>query len=286
MDTDHELLVGTIKIKLRRNYKGKSKKIERQLDVKVLNNNIQKRETVSELLETCLPTNNKPWEETVNVLKTIAEEEIGYRQKEARKIWISDNTWKLIQERNTLKEKLLGDANTNQEYKIKAKAVKKAARTDKRKYLENIAIEAEAAAGANDARKVHQVIGRLCNNNLRANRGLKDLNGEIITNPEDQIHLWKQHFERISNIEHDNNHNSYIHLNTNTPINESIAVHIPTVEEIRDAILKLKRNKSPGEDGIPPELLQTNPTASAKILEPYVKCTKASYWCQWETGIL
>ncbi|XP_065356057.1 uncharacterized protein LOC135950441 [Calliphora vicina] len=44
----------------------------------------------------------------------------------------------------------------------------------------------------------------------------------------------------------------------------------PSIEEITSAVRKLKRNKAPGEDGIPPELLQANPGIAAEIIHPYI----------------
>lgn len=52
------------------------------------------------------------------------------------------------------------DTNLKSQYDTVAKAVKTSAWKDNT-HFENIAIEAEAAAGANNMKELHQLIGRL-----------------------------------------------------------------------------------------------------------------------------
>lgn len=98
---------------------------------------------------------------------------------------------------------MLNDPNTRAIYSNTAKAVKRAARNDKRKYFESIAQEAEDAAGANNMRKLYQVISRLSNQKFKSNKGIKDKNEVLLTNVEQQSRRWKQHFEEISNAVND-----------------------------------------------------------------------------------
>ncbi|XP_073814313.1 uncharacterized protein [Musca autumnalis] len=151
-------------------------------------------------------------------------------------------------------------------YKDTAKAVKRAARNDKRRYLESIATDAENAAGANNMRKLFEIVGKLTNCKLKSNRGIKDENRELITDTEKQTHIWKRHFEQISST--DDNADEIQHIrNENT---HNINEEPPSMEEIVNAVTALKRNKSPGEDGLPAELLQVDPTASASIIHPFL----------------
>jgi len=48
--------------------------------------------------------------------------------------------------------------------------------------------------------------------------------------------------------------------------NIRIPCNPPRISEIEEAIKKLKKNKAPGEDGIPAELLQAKSRLSAEIL--------------------
>ncbi|XP_065362104.1 uncharacterized protein LOC135955673 [Calliphora vicina] len=248
-----------------------------------------KNDRVGELLRDCLPSSNVSWEETCNLLRNLAKDEIGYKCKENRKIWISDITWNFIQERSRLKQQKLEDPNLKPRYNTVAKAVKTSARRDKRKYIENIAIEAEAAAGANNMKELHQLIGRLSNQNMSRNHAVKDTNGQLLTNLEDQTRRWKQHFEGISNIAEDisveNPSSSFV---ATTIANHIISDDDPSFDEITCAILKLKRNKAPGEDGISPEFLQANPAISADILQPYIRDAWANeqFPNTWTKGVI
>lgn len=139
------------------------------------------------------------------------------------------------------------------QYKAVAKAVKRSARNDKRKFFENLASEAEVAAGANNMRELHLLIGRLSNQNINRNHAIKDADGQLLTNTDEQTRRWKQHFESISIITEENHADNLSFIDTSTNI--TILEDCPNVEEILNAITKLKRNKTPGEDGTPPILL-------------------------------
>ncbi|XP_075162791.1 uncharacterized protein LOC142235424 [Haematobia irritans] len=205
------------------------------------------------------------------MLREIGKNKIGHKQPERRKRWISETTWGLIQERNRLKRHQSDNLNLRAQYHEIAKAVKKSARNDKRNYLQNLANEAEAAAGANNMRELHKIIGQISNQYRNHNQLIKDEQGRLLTTTEEQTRRWKQHFESISNDNGVYEDNGYSEHNESEANISSINVDMPDINEIANAILKLKSNKSPGEDGIPPELLKTNPQVSAEILTPHIK---------------
>ncbi|XP_073823303.1 uncharacterized protein [Musca autumnalis] len=118
-------------------------------------------------------------------------------------------------------------------------------------------------------RDLHKLIARLSNQNRNRDHIVKDKNGQPITQVEEQTHRWKQHFEFISNVNEDNLSNPEPLMEHH--INNSISTETPNPNEIKQAILRLKRNKAPGEDGIPPELLQANPATSAEMLYPHIR---------------
>ncbi|XP_073829123.1 uncharacterized protein [Musca autumnalis] len=212
----------------------------------------------------------RSWEDTCHTLKTIAKNHIGYEEKTERKEWISDNTWNLIKERNGLKQKSTQNPWYMEQYKATAKLVKRSARNDKRQYAEKMAREAEAAAGANNMKDLYKVISRMTNQSSNYAQAVKDIDGKLLTNVDQQINRWKQHFESISNIFEENDVQSDQNMETNQNDDETIDADPPNIAEIATAINKLKKNKAPGEDGIPPELLQVDATLSATIIHPHI----------------
>ncbi|XP_039403554.1 uncharacterized protein LOC120409474, partial [Mauremys reevesii] len=82
----------------------------------------------------------------VEASKTV----LGYKRREW-KVWISDHTYKLIEERKIAKLRMLTGSGeqqkaANEEYREKNKAVKRSVRKDKRDYITSLSREAQSAA--------------------------------------------------------------------------------------------------------------------------------------------
>lgn len=76
---------------------------------------------------------------------------MGYRKRE-RKHWIADDTWQAIEDRRDLKAKCNREPDREkkeqwrQEYQQISRIVKKKTRRDKRRFVDDLACEAEVAA--------------------------------------------------------------------------------------------------------------------------------------------
>ncbi|XP_073841391.1 uncharacterized protein [Musca autumnalis] len=290
IDSDHELVLALIKLKLNKLYKQHNKQATtKRYDLKMLSSEWKKKDIADSMREMLSADQRIGWEETCKSINNIAEANLGYANKNERKIWISDNTWNLIQRRNILKVQSNVDNGLRAEYRAIAKAVKRSARADKRKYLESLADEAEKAAGSNNMRQLFQIIGRLGKQNFNQNKPIMDINGQLLTSTEQQTQRWKDHFETTSNI-NPNEESEVATGNTyqSPSATEAINIDPPCVDEIATAIKAMKRNKAPGDDGIPSEILQVDPLVSAEILLPFIVET----WQQeqlpesWKTGII
>ena len=91
---------------------------------------------------------------------STCEEVLGKARRE-RKAWMSEDTWKLVEERRALKAKLEAAKTRKQKlaatnmYNKKNHEVKRSCRRDKRRRTDEIAQEAEAAAEQRDMKKVY-----------------------------------------------------------------------------------------------------------------------------------
>ncbi|XP_073831762.1 uncharacterized protein [Musca autumnalis] len=270
IDSDHELVVATLKIKLKSVRDNNTQHSQRRFNTHMLKTEEKRIEVANSLSTHILPNNVSSWEDTCNMLRSIAKTHVGYTKKSERKDWISDYTWNLIQERKCLKQQALGDVQSKERYKDVAKMLKRSARNDERNFAEAMAKEAEAGAGSNNMRELHKIIKRLSNNSQTRTQAIRDTNGKLLTNVEEQTKRWKQHFEDISNMNGDDYEPNHQQNYGNQMPDDSIITNAPTISEIATAINKFKRNKAPGEDAIPPELLQVDPTTSAKILHTHI----------------
>jgi len=77
--------------------------------------------------------------------------------------------------------------------------------------------------------------------------GIKDKDGKILTESEQVLNRWKTHTENMYSQPEDQSDRRLLHRRTDDE-------PTPLVEEVREAMKKLKNQKSPGCDGIPAEL--------------------------------
>ena len=113
---------------------------------------------------------------------------------------------------------------------------------------------------------------------------MKDQNGNIITNEEDKLKRWKEHFETILNRDEPRLRADIKQAEEDLEIN----INCPSIEEVRDSIKKMKNGKSPGADRISAEMLKaeenTTPRMLTKIFERiWLTETTPS---EWNTGLI
>ena len=164
------------------------------------------------------------------------------------------------------------------------KQVKRSARADKRKYIDSLAKEAEAAAASNNMRELYNTTRKLAGKYSLPERPVKDKEGNSIPGAEQQLNRWAQHFEEL--------------LNRPTPANpplintaeEDLDINCepPTKEEIKNALKLLKNGKAAGPDSIPAEALKADPEIMAEMLHPlFLKIwEKEEVPVDWKEGYL
>ncbi|GFS05814.1 endonuclease-reverse transcriptase [Elysia marginata] len=188
---------------------------------------------------------------------------LGYK-KTAKKPWIRDETWKLIEERKRLKQGLLSSQGEQiiaaiTAYRAKNKCVKTAARNDKKTYLEDKASEAQEAAFRGDTQTFYRITRDLTKTNSSQPSTVKDEHGKLITKLENQCKRWANHFKTILNTERP----AYIEGKGKEIEMRKGPI---TCLEIEKAIANSKSNRAPGEDRITADMLKADPSMSAKCL--------------------
>ena len=294
--SDHHLLVCKLKLKLKA-IKKNGNNASRKYDVNKLKNPVKLNEFKIELrnryqILSTIPDHNieEKWEEIKDTYCSTAEKILGFK-KNNRKEWLSDETWTKIEERKEAKKrKLQGNQNpeeiqrANEEYSNKDKEVKRAARKDKRKFLEDKANEAQEASNRGDLNTVYKITKQLCNKFRNNNVPVKDKNGIPLTSERQQAERWKEHFKEVLNRPEPT-------VPADPDINEEtldINVDPPTEAEVREAIKSLKSNKAAGVDAINAELLKADLAISTKILTAYFKeiWLKEVIPADWTKGII
>ena len=103
------------------------------------------------------------WKLFQDSIKDSATKTIGRRRGSRKKRWITDNSWRLIDKRKSVKiirDQHIGEEtwqDKDKEYRLIDKEVKKSCRKDKRQWFEEKGAEAEEAANRNDMRTLYRL---------------------------------------------------------------------------------------------------------------------------------
>ncbi|VDP27311.1 unnamed protein product [Schistosoma curassoni] len=203
-----------------------------------------------------LSTNTKGTKEAIT---STCHEVLGHK-KHYHKEWITVDTLDKIEERKN-KKAAINTSRTRAE-KVKAQAkytkvnkqVKRSIRTDKRKYVEDIAMTAEKAARERNMRRLYDITKKLSGNRLKPERPVKSKEGEVITNIEEQRNRWVEYFKELLNRPVPLNPPNIEAAPTNLPID----VVPPKIKKISMAIRQIKSGKAAGPDNIPAEALKAD----------------------------
>ena len=211
--SDHHLVTAKLKLKLRRhwnNQDGRRRKYNvsflQDAEVKehfkiTLRNRFQ---ALQELPEDEGTDINTQWNEFKEAINATCEEVLG-RQKHAQQEWITAKTLKKIESRKE-KKSAVNNSRTRSakmaaqaEYTAANKEVKKLVKQDKRNFVENLAKEAEEAAGCQNMKRLYDITKKLSQKQGQADRPVKDKDGKPLVGEEQQMERWAEHFEELLN---------------------------------------------------------------------------------------
>lgn len=277
--TDHRLLVGTVQLKLAA-IKQKHQKLARRVDPRKFRNADTRRRFIDQL-RTFLEDSRQEedttrWEQVRNSFVKASENTIAATM-ERQKCYISDHTWELILHRKELFDSLNAAESREQYlerqrvYNLCDRRVKASARRDHRKWLNDLADEAQTAAYQHRMRDTYRITKQLCSHGRRTVVPVKAKDGTTLTNCDDQLERFTEHFREILNAQHPPADVQVPNSDVVVPQpTKRILDTAPSKTEIKGAIMKLKNGKSPGPDGIAPELFKVDADLAARELHPIV----------------
>ena len=103
---------------------------------------------------------------------TKVAEAVLDRPRKRKKPWISKESWNLVDQREEINKKILGTRSERVKRQLRAKytekdrEVKRSIKPDKRKWMENIASEAEEAARSQHMKTLYGLTKMLCNKKI------------------------------------------------------------------------------------------------------------------------
>ena len=142
--------------------------------------------------------------------------------------------------------------------------VKRNARKDKRRYIEELTKKAETAAGQRNMKKLYDITRTLPRKNSNPSCPVKDKNGNLLSSEGDQRARWAEHFKETLNRPAPQT------PPTIPPPTELLGINTnpPSRIEISRAIKCLKTGNEAGPDGIPSEALKADTQTSTDMLYP------------------
>jgi len=153
--SDHHMLCASLRLGFARIYRKKTPS-RRKFDTHKLRDGEIRGQFVERLkddLGSTAPGSsvNENWNNIKRIFTNVSQEVLGYQENQ-RKDYISDETWKIIEERKETKMKRCAENDPqrirelDRTYNELNKKVKRSVRSDWRKYLDGLAEEAQSAA--------------------------------------------------------------------------------------------------------------------------------------------
>ncbi|VDO57054.1 unnamed protein product [Schistosoma margrebowiei] len=206
--SDHHLIVANLKLKLEKNWTSGQTALQRfntaflrdtdKLNEfkMALNNRFQALQDLLKEEETSM---EDKWKGIKEALTSTCQEVLGLK-KHHHKEWISTETLDKIKERKN-KKAAINSSRTRAE-KVKAQAeyteankqVKGSIRTDKKKYVEELAMTAGKAAREGNMKQLYDTSKKLAGKCSKPQRPVKDKEGRSITGIQQQRNRWVEYF--------------------------------------------------------------------------------------------
>ena len=262
-DTDHYMVVTTLKQKIQRKKTSKTIKIkwdtDKFKDVKIVQeyrnmfNKISEEENIQEKWK-CIQKN----------IENAATQTIGRKKKDKRNDWFDIDCKKMI---GSKREKRLawirsGKEDDKVEYNEIKRICNKLLRDKKKKWVNSKLNEIEKQRRSNDTKKFYKMVKNQETWKRSKVRGLKNKEGVIQYESNEINKIWIEHFSKQK--ENDGDH-------ANTYIETDEQVDEPTEDEVVKVIKKIKNGKTPGKDGLNGELIKYGGHVLHKAIHELIK---------------
>ena len=183
-------------------------------------------------------------------------DEVCPKARFVRRPWLDAACLELIEERRKRKK----EHDQGPGYRELCKRVKTECRQAKRRWFEEIASEAEAAAQSNRSKELYRLTKKLTGKKTTPSIGIKDGQGNVLQDKGDILQRWHEYastlFERPTATD--------VPPEDPPKGNEEPEV---LLEEIRAGIKRLKNGKATGGDQVPAEAIKAGGETSIEILK-------------------
>jgi len=177
---------------------------------------------------------------------------IGRRKKRKNKPWISEDTLKLIEARRSLKKYKSRTSDDRQAYYQAKAEVQRHIRQDKKAWLEDQCTQVEQGLQHNNSKNAFKIVKNLRKEFPPKHRNIHDKMGKVLSDLDDIKARWKRYTESLYEDKDSIQHRD----SASTEATDQDKAMLILIDEDRDAIRRLPRDKAAGYDNLPAELLK------------------------------
>ena len=174
-------------------------------------------------------------------------------------------------------------ARAQEEYTAVDREVKRSIKKDKRDYTDDLARQAETAAGQGNLRDLDLVTKKLTGKFQQTDKLVMDKNGNPLKTTNEQLKRWAEHVRELLNRPTPDSPPDIPPAETELPV----SCDKPSKTEIKKAIMTLRSGKAAGPDEIPAEAIKADiETAVQMLYSLFSKIwEKEEVPAQWKEGI-
>ena len=254
--TDHELLVATVQMKLKKLKKGERlitydcKEISQEYRVEIRNRFeiLERDDAETEEVE------NNLWEKTKEAILETAEKYIPKKRKTKTTPWLSKEAINIAMSRREAKR----EGDKDKVRKLNS-AFQKQARMDKEKHLNELCKEMEDEGRKGRTKTMFSKVREITRKKTPKMGSLKASDGHIIADEEGMKERWKEYTEELYK---EDKRVKVEKIDVTEYENEPEVMEA----EVEWAIKQLKDNKAPGQDGIPIEMVKAGDGVMTKTI--------------------
>jgi hypothetical protein len=230
------------------------------------------------------------WNKIKNAINESCNTQLGKASRTKDEDFISSDTWKMIGERQDLKNKINATRPLDERirlqrtYNVLDKCIRRATREDRRNHVNAMASAAESAAAVHNMKELYEITRKIAG--VKAHRAMpvKNIDGQLLTTIDEQLARWREHFQEVLNLERDGINITRVE----NPVPIPIRTAPPSRTEVIDAIKAMKNGKAAGVDSIPAEVLKADASLTALHLHPLIVqiWEQEFYPSDWMQGLI
>jgi exonuclease III len=286
--SDHQLVLATIQLKLRRKVTVKSSST--RVDIAKLAHDGPRLayqrtvETRWEALEQGRKDVEEQWSDIKLILQSTAADALGYKKGSPNQAWITDTTLRLADERRKYKGLRNTSAEAAKHHNYLCREVRKSARKDREQYILDTCEKIEKSSMQNKSRDVYESIRKLTGSYAPRPCAVKDRSGKLITGDQEISARWREYFNELYNDPNPVDVNAVQAGLGNLDAEPDI-----TQNEVESSLKRLKKDKSPGVDNITAEELKAAMEGKGlEVLHAFLQCvwTEESVPAEWKRAII